>query len=589
MKCAALIFSLLLVTVVLVPVVAAETGPIGEETTTAPTEEPVTIQPVTSEITAVPTAVPTTEITEEPTVIPTTEQTQGPITEQTTQSPDVGWLSITSTPSAADVMIDGQQEGITPLVGLDVTAGTAHTVQVTLDGYTAYSDSVTVGNGEQAAIDATLNPLPTPVPTTEPTPVPTEEPVGGDKGWISVSANVDGATVSFDNNPASCTILGGSCDTEVTVTGTQYKTFTVQKPGYNIYTAGVTTWPAKGETTYLYATLNPVTQFGSVAVSSYPTGAVAYLDGQTWQYTPCTFSNIPANTNHIVSVSKAGYQSYTSTVYVPAGSTTQVSIDLVPSPSGTGSLSVTTVPSGADIYIDGRYWSPSPAVIPNLAPGGHTVRLQKVGYDEYVHSVTIYASQQTPLSVTFSKSPPNVGSIEIYSSPSGAAIYLDGSYMGTTYTSDGFDLTSITPGLHTVQLKLDDYQTYTQTIKVSAGGIATINAALVPLPPGPSPDTTGQIIITSSPSGADVYLDNSYRGITPVTLPDIAAGQHTLLLKETGYSDYTTVVTVTGSIATPVAATLTSPEPTTTKAPVALVTVLLSILGAGIAVAARKR
>ena len=98
--------------------------------------------------------------------------------------------------------------------------GCLHTVRISIDGYEPYSTSITVGAGEQAAVDATLTPVPVPEPTTEPTPAPTNAPIGGGKGWIQVSANVNGATVSFDDHSAGCTIASGSCDTEVAVTGT---------------------------------------------------------------------------------------------------------------------------------------------------------------------------------------------------------------------------------------------------------------------------------------------------------------------------------------------------------------------------------
>ena len=44
---------------------------------------------------------------------------------------------------------------------------------------------------------------------------------------------------------------------QVYVTGTPYRSFTVQKDRYISYTGSITTTPAKGQTVDLYATLNP--------------------------------------------------------------------------------------------------------------------------------------------------------------------------------------------------------------------------------------------------------------------------------------------------------------------------------------------
>lgn len=148
-------------------------------------------------------------------------------------------------------------------------------------GYERYQTEKSVGNGEQAAVDATLKEVPvTIVPTSRPTSEPTLVPItpgpgpclGCDKGWIRVHCNVDGATVSFDDLSAGCTVAGGSCDTEVTTTIMPFRTFTVQKPGYQVFTGTVSTWPAKGQIVDLYATLNPVASNGNIQVTSHPSG-----------------------------------------------------------------------------------------------------------------------------------------------------------------------------------------------------------------------------------------------------------------------------------------------------------------------------
>jgi len=55
----------------------------------------------------------------------------------------------------------------------------------------------------------------------------------------------------------------------------------------------------------------------------------------------------------------------------------------------------------------------------------------------------------------------------------------------------------------------------------------------------------GTISLTSSPSGAEVYLDNQYHGSTPVTIPEVVAGSHTLEYRHSGYKSWSTAITVT--------------------------------------------
>jgi len=599
MKFSPYLMCILLLTVCVLPVLAAEPtvtvttepaiihGVTREETTvttTVPTKEP------TTEPTKKVTTVPTKEPTAEPTKSPTTEPTKVPTTIPTTSSaPKVGWITIVSTPSGASVSLDGKTVGVTPITGTEVGAGIAHTLRITKEGYEPFEKSVSVSSGEQSAVDATLTEIVTPTKTPTPTPTATQSPIGGGKGWIRVNANVDGASAALGSE--ACTITGGSCSIMVGTTTTPVKSFTVQKSGYAEYAGPITTWPKEGETVDVYATLNPVASTGTLQVSSYPSGAVATLDGGNWQYTPAQFSSVSAGTNHHVQISMNGYETYAATVYVSAGETAYASATLVPVtpyPS-TGSLGVATSPAGADIYVDGRYMAASPNTITNLAPGTHTLRMHKAGYDEYLRTFSITAGQRTMVDYTFTPQSSSFGSIEVASTPAGATLFLDGNYMGQTQPGDYFDLTSLVPGTHTITLRMTGYQEYTQTVYVRGGTVETINAQLVPVTPGPVADTTGQITVVSSPPGANLYLDNVFKGITPLTISDIPQGSHVVMAQMGGYAEATQTVTVTGGQTTPVALGLIEATATTAaKTPLTVLPVILGLILVGGAAVLRK-
>lgn len=78
------------------------------------------------------------------------------------------------------------------------------------------------------------------------------------------------------------------------------------------------------------------------------------------------------------------------------------------------------------------------------------------------------------------------------------------------------------------------------------------------------------ISLTSSPSGAEIYLDNQYRGTTPVTIPDVMTGVHTLEYRHAGYKSWSTTITVASGSSnyyaalTPLAAVQQSQEVTQT-------------------------
>jgi hypothetical protein len=56
----------------------------------------------------------------------------------------------------------------------------------------------------------------------------------------------------------------------------------------------------------------------------------------------------------------------------------------------------------------------------------------------------------------------------------------------------------------------------------------------------------GSIHVRSSPSSGSVYLDNIFKGYTPITLERITPGTYTVMVRTTGYSDWSGRVTVTG-------------------------------------------
>jgi hypothetical protein len=76
--------------------------------------------------------------------------------------------------------------------------------------------------------------------------------------------------------------------------------------------------------------------------------------------------------------------------------------------------------------------------------------------------------------------------------------------------------------------------------------------------------TTGSISFSSTPSGADIYLDGTLQTTkTPSTITSVSAGSHTYILRLTGYNDSTGTITVTAGLTAAVSVTLikTCPAP----------------------------
>jgi hypothetical protein len=89
----------------------------------------------------------------------------------------------------------------------------------------------------------------------------------------------------------------------------------------------------------------------------------------------------------------------------------------------------------------------------------------------------------------------------------------------------------------------------------------------------PLPDKTGTVKITSSPPGADIYLDNEYHGTTPGTISAVPTGNHMVEIRETGYHTWSQNITVMSGNTTPVSTTLVPVLTSVTATPQVTITI----------------
>ncbi len=386
---------------------------------------------------------------------------------------------------------------------------------------------------------------------------PASAQLGGDVGIISVTSDPTGADVNLDGQYQGTTPV----EIKVYVTGTPPGSIIVSKAGYKTKTVSAP-HPAAGATEYVHVSLEPIgptptpVQDGYFSIDSSPSGATVRVDGHYVGATPVT-TQVTAGTTHRVQVEYSGYDAWSAVYTAYSGQTTNIYASLTPTPQTTGYLKVTSSPSGADVYVDGSHRGYTPMTIGNLIVGAHTLELRLSGYQKYSETFQIYSGQTTNKNVGLSQSSPTTGSIAVQSFPSGASIYLDGNFQGNTFTNDYFDIIGVSTGTHSIMLRKPGYQDYTTTVSVTGGSIKYVTATMSQQT---TPQTTGKANVISGPSGAEVYVDNLFRGYSPVLVPDLSLGTHSITLKMSGYSDWMSTFEVTAGETTPVSATLT-PQP----------------------------
>jgi hypothetical protein len=145
------------------------------------------------------------------------------------------------------------------------------------------------------------------------------------------------------------------------------------------------------------------------------------------------------------------------------------------------------------------------------------------------------------------------GYLRVTSSPSGAEVYVDEAYKGYTPVTVG----SLPTGRHVVHLHLSGYQDYIRNVDIESGSQSAFSVSLTPV----YQPTTGDILVTSVPDGAAIYLEGNYRGMTngknPFDITGVAPGIHTVALLKNGYRDYSSDVTVSAGTTTTISTVLT--------------------------------
>ncbi len=490
------------------------------------------------------------------------------ITSDTQIGGGVGYYDISSSPSGATVIFDGNNEGITPTTVTVSTSGTpGHTLSVSKAGYETESRFLSGNPAEGAtiSINVDLNYI----PVTEPTTLPPTTIIGGGKGYYDITSDPSGGTVIFDGSNKGLTPV----TVEVSTSGTPRHTISISKEGYQTWTTTENSNPFEGETVHIDATLVfipitiPTTPIGGGTgyyyVTSNPSGASVTFDGTYEGLTPVTIDVSSTGTpGHTIAVAMPGYQSW-SQYYAtnpPEGSTVNVNAVLSPTYQN-GNIQVGSSPSGAYAVLDnGQNSLVTPGTFSAVSVGWHNVRVTAPGYQPFSQDVQVNSNG---ISSVFANLIQNsqVGSISVTSTPSGAGLYIDTIYQGETNKIVG----NLAAGTHTVTIRKAGYQTWTTKYTVYYGQTTYVTAQLTPV----SNPTTGDLEVTSNPAGAAVYVDTDFQGITSpgntLDVLSLSTGTHTVVVKKSGYQDYTTTTNIRAGQTAQVSVTLVpSGQPSTT-------------------------
>lgn len=116
-----------------------------------------------------------------------------------------------------------------------------------------------------------------------------------------------------------------------------------------------------------------------------------------------------------------------------------------------------------------------------------------------------------------------VGLLRITAEPPGARILVD----NIAQDPSPLLLTNVTPGVHLIQVSKDGYITDRATVKLAPGQKQDADFKLTPV--------TGLLLVHSTPRGAEVNINSSYKGRTPLIITDLPLGKYRMRVSAAGY------------------------------------------------------
>lgn len=363
-------------------------------------------------------------------------------------------------------LTDGITAGATavPICTLMVTgvsSGTA-TLTLTLDELTDDAGNPVSAGISPATITVAAGTAPTEVPTALPTAVPTESSGGDETGVIPVPTD----QVPLEEITPAATLLpvpgptGTSGPIGPTGVATPVPT-PVPKVVAN-FTSSVTTGNA------------PVTILFTDNSSGYP-------DTFLWNFGDGSSDNtsVIQNPQHTYRIPGVYTVSLTASNSVYSNTTTAQNLITVnamklPARDSKNTVTVYSVPDGAEVYLNNAYQGVTPVTIPNLTTKKYQLRLHKDGYLDVVDPVIINDGA-LPSVITgyelvphppefgmFVSDPPQTGAAYIVSYPGDVDVYIDGGQVGTT----DLMVMNLAVGTHNLTLVRDGFTNWTDTLDI---------------------------------------------------------------------------------------------------------------------------
>ncbi|MFH2032813.1 MAG: PEGA domain-containing protein, partial [Bacteroidota bacterium] len=182
-----------------------------------------------------------------------------------------------------------------------------------------------------------------------------------------------------------------------------------------------------------------------------------------------------------------------------------------------GFIFVSSIPSGAQVFLDGVNTNQVTPATVETKEGVHGVTLKLAGYADNTFTISVQSGQTSTVS---DRQMTVLGSIYVQSVPVGAQIFLNG--VNTNQVTP-YSIPALFAASYDVKLSLTEHKDSTVTVIVTGGNESQLNVILIPISiktfgPVRLWETTGTT--ASQPSGLDLSSGMAY-GISSANKVDV--------------------------------------------------------------------
>lgn len=202
-----------------------------------------------------------------------------------------------------------------------------------------------------------------------------------------------------------------------------------------------------------------------------------------------------------------------------------------------GTLRLETSPRGAEAYVDGEFVGYTPLDF-GTRPGNHDIRFELAGYDAFATTVNLRGDQVQTVSANLQQQV-RAGTASFTSSPSGADVYVNGNYVGTTPTGS----IRFEEGSYQARFELPGYQATVVSFQVTPGRDRSVDASMRGM--------QSTVVVQANVGGAQVFIDGSQVGSIPngtgrLQVSNVQPGSHELVVIAPGFATYVTTFNAQG-------------------------------------------